>query len=101
MKRILDEIINGIVKTINPERIILFGSVATGKDKDDSDFDILVLKEGISNRRKIAQKIYLNLDINASVDILVETPERFNTLKENPFMIYNDIAKSGRVIYER
>ena len=101
MGKILDEIIKEIVKAVNPEKIILFGSVAKGRNKSGSDFDIFVLKEGISHRRKLAQEIYLNLDINASVDILVETPERFNILKENPFMIYNDIAKSGKIVYER
>ena len=98
---ILDKIIEEIVKAVNPVKIILFGSISKGENQEGSDFDILVLKENISQRRKAAQKIYLSLNINASVDIIVETPERFDILKENPFMIYYEIAKSGRLIYER
>jgi len=51
--------------------------------------------------RKLAQRIYLKLDVDVSVDIIVETPKRFNQLKDNPFLIYNEIAKYGRVIYEK
>ncbi len=98
---ILDKIIEEIVKAVNPVKIILFGSISKGEDHEGSDFDILVLKERVSQRRKAAQKIYLKLNINASVDVIVETPERFDILKENPFMIYYEIAKSGRLIYER
>lgn len=41
------------------------------------------------------------LDVNVPVDVIVDTPERFNELKDNPFLIYNEIAKYGRVVYEK
>jgi len=39
--------------------------------------------------------------VDASVDVIVETPERFNALKNKWFLIYSDIASSGCVVYEK
>ena len=44
---ILRRIVEVIVREIDPERMILFGSRARGDHKEDSDYDILVLKEGV------------------------------------------------------
>ena len=41
----INEAINRIVKNINPEKIILFGSYASGNPSEDSDLDILIIKE--------------------------------------------------------
>ncbi|MCD4784960.1 MAG: nucleotidyltransferase domain-containing protein [Candidatus Eremiobacteraeota bacterium] len=101
MQNILTEIIQKVVEEAVPEKIILFGSRAKGEQTKDSDYDICVLKKGVFHKRKLAQRIYLALDVSASVDIIVETPEIFNELKNNPFLIYSDIAKFGNVVYEK
>ena len=98
---ILAEIIQKVVGEAVPDKIILFGSRAKGEQTEESDYDSCVLKKGVLHKRKLAQRIYLALDIKAPVDVIVETPERFNELKSNPFLIYCDIAKYGRVVYEK
>ena len=40
-----DAIVTSIVKTVDPDRIILFGSAARGTMNDESDLDILVVKD--------------------------------------------------------
>ena len=100
-QNILAEIVQKVVEEAVPEKIILFGSRAKEEQTKESDYDICVLKKGVLHKRKLAQRIYLALDINAPVDVIVETPERFNKLKTNPFLIYHDIAKYGRVVYEK
>jgi len=100
-KNHLKEITQQIVKEVAPDKIILFGSRAKKKQSKESDYDIFVLKNDLTHKRKLAQRIYLKLDVDVSVDIIVETPKRFNQLKDNPFLIYSDIAKYGRVIYEK
>jgi predicted nucleotidyltransferase len=98
----LDEAIEIIIQSIDPDKIILFGSRARDDYKKDSDYDICVIKKGISHRRKLAQQIYKFLyGVGVPVDIIVETPERFEELKENPFMIYKEISKYGKVVYEK
>ena len=102
MATVLEKVIYTIVSEVEPDKIILFGSRARREDKEQSDYDICVIKDGVDHRRKLAHKIYLSLyDVGASVDIIVETPERFDELKENRFMIYKEIATHGQVIYEK
>jgi predicted nucleotidyltransferase len=98
----LEKAIDIIVKVADPDKIILFGSRARGDSKKDSDYDLCVLKRNVEHRRKLAQKLYLSLYIvGEAIDVIVETPERFSDLKDNTFMIYKEIAKDGKVIYEK
>ncbi len=91
-----------IVKFVEPEKIILFGSRATGESKPDSDYDLFVIKKEAEHRRKLAQQIYRSLyGIGIAVDIIVETPDRFEALKNNPFLIYKEIESHGEVLYEK
>jgi predicted nucleotidyltransferase len=98
----LEKAIEIIIRSVDPEKIILFGSRARGDHKKESDYDICVIKKGVFHRRKVAQQIYRFLyGMGAPVDIIVETPEKFEELKDNPFMIYKEISKSGKVVYEK
>jgi len=99
--QILESIIASVVRIADPDKIILFGSRAKGKAKKDSDYDICVLKKNIKKRRKLAQKIYLKLNLMASVDVVVNTPSRYKEIKNNPFLIYHDIKKYGKIVYEK
>ncbi len=98
----LEKAIKIIIEVANPDKTILFGSRAKESYKEYSDYDICVIKKDVKHRRKLAQKLYKFLyGIGASVDIIVETPKRFEELKDNPFMIYREIAKYGRIVYEQ
>jgi len=98
---ILSQIVQSIVTTANPDKIILFGSRATGKENKDSDYDICVLKKNIKNRSKFVGKIYLNLNVMASVDVLAITPSRYEEVKNKWWFVYNDVNKYGKIIYEK
>jgi len=94
-------IVDRIVKTVNPDKIILFGSRSRGQGGPYSDYDLLVLKRGIDNRRALAHQIYRILaDVPAAVDILVETPERIERYQNSRGLVYAEAAK-GWVVYER
>ena len=97
----LQEVV-GRIKVVDPEKIILFGSRSKGTSHEESDYDLLVLKSNITNRRKLARIIYRKLiGVDASVDIIVESPERLERLKENPYLIYQEMLKTGKIIYEK
>lgn len=88
--------------SIDPDKVILFGSRATNNFRIDSDYDICVIKKNINHRRKLAQTIYKSLfGSGLNVDVIVETPERFQQLQENPYLIYQEIYTKGIVIYEK
>jgi predicted nucleotidyltransferase len=44
VKKIINEIVDGIIKGYKPKKVILFGSYAYGKPSEDSDIDLLIIK---------------------------------------------------------
>jgi predicted nucleotidyltransferase len=97
----LKTIVKIIVETVDPDRIILFGSRSRKGWSDDSDYDILVIKEGVYHRRRLTQEIYRALSgVPVAIDIVLETPERLARYCDTPGLVYAEALK-GRVLYER
>jgi len=98
----LEKAIDIIIQVANPDKIILFGSRARGDSKKDSDYDLCVLKRNVEHRRKLAQQIYVSLcDVSTPIDVIVQTPDKFDELKDDPYLVYKQIAKDGVVVYEK
>ena len=57
----LDKIKDIIIRTVSPDKIILFGSRARGEAKSNSDYDILIIKDGLKNERILTRKINYEL----------------------------------------
>jgi len=96
----LEEIINRILQVIIPDKIILFGSRARGEARPDSDYDLLVIKSGIKNERKIAQEIHIKLvGVDESVDVIVKTPESIEKSKKRFISIVKEALNEGIVVY--
>ncbi len=98
----LEKVLRIIIQTADPDRIILFGSRAKGQAKPDSDYDLCVLKHGLTQRRPLVRELYRSLlGVGVPVEVIVETPERFEQHKENPYLIYHEIDRDGQVVYEK
>ena len=98
----LSMIVRIIVEAIDPDSIIPFGSRGKGSIKGESDYDICIT-EGRCGRTPIScENPYRSLyRVGVPVDILVETPDLFNVYKNNPHLIYCDITRFGKIIYEK
>ena len=98
--RIIDLLVKEIVETVNPLKIILFGSAARGEMKQDSDIDLLVvMPEGV-HRRRTAQLLYRQISgLGVPFDILVATPEDLEKHRDNIGLIYRVVLQEGREIY--
>jgi predicted nucleotidyltransferase len=91
---------NRIVRRFDPERIILFGSYATGKAGPDSDVDLLVVMPVAGSKRKKAVEIGVALhDINVAKDVIVVRPEEFAWRKNIAGTIEWPAARHGKVLY--
>ena len=98
----LDKIRDIIIETVQPDKIILFGSRATGEFKEDSDYDIFILKRGITNERTITNAVNRALfdkNIFDPIDIVASNPEKFEHNKNNPYRVYKDIFYQGITLY--
>lgn len=99
---IVDETVRRITECFDPEKIILFGSYAQGKVTADSDVDILVVMREEGSRREAANKIDLALaDRAIPMDLIVVTPEQFESQRTSIGTIIGEAARQGKVIYER
>jgi len=97
---VIVEIVRRIVEASHPDRIILFGSAARGEVGPHSDIDLLVVKSGVKNRRRLAQDIYMNLaGVGVGVDIVVATPEDVEYLKDRVGSVIRPAMREGREIY--
>lgn len=89
------------LKAYDPEKIILFGSYASGQADQYSDIDLVIIKR--TDKRFVERLVeagsYLNLPI--SLDIFVYTPEEFQVMAEaeNPFI--EKVQREGRIVYEK
>ena len=99
-QRILDAIVERIVQTVQPEKIILFGSAARGEMNRHSDVDILVVKDA-SDLRDLTGEIYHSLyGVGAAVDIIMVTPDDVERYKDSHPLVIKPALREGRVVYE-
>ena len=102
-----EETIADVVQTIAdnclPEKIILFGSYATGNPTPDSDLDILVIMASEQPQRvKRAIPIHqLFRPKPCSMDIMVYTPSEVTYWNGTANHIVTEALRTGKVLYER
>ncbi len=98
----LPEITERIIKTSNPEKIILFGSHARGNTHPDSDVDLLIIIPKIKKIRAESVRVRRALrGLLIPIDVIVSTPEQIERLGNTKGLIYHTALSEGRVIYER
>ncbi|MFQ5813640.1 MAG: nucleotidyltransferase domain-containing protein [Anaerolineae bacterium] len=100
----LQAIVETIVQVARPERVILFGSRATGMAQSESDYDFLVVVRGIRNEREVSRRIYralLDKRVGAAVDVVVVNTGTLEQHKESPFYVYRQALQEGKVFYDR
>ena len=105
MVNVSDELISdmkdAIVREVNPQKIVLFGSWALGQAHEHSDVDLLVIEREPfgqhRSRRLEAAKIWRCLSsFRVSKDILVYSSQELNQLPR----VVRDALREGKVLYE-
>ncbi len=98
---VVDQIVGRVLSVATPNRIILFGSAATGQMTPDSDIDLLVLEDAPVDRRKESVMLCRTLrGLGLPFDVIVVSTEWFEESKDVVGGIAYPAHKNGRVIYE-
>ena len=98
---IIREVVGKILTVAHPERVILFGSAATGAMSPDSDVDLLVIEKDVENPRDETLKIRKALsEFEVPFDVIVMASERFEETRNVIGGIAYPANKYGKVIYE-
>lgn len=98
----LELVVETLVRAHPLERIVLFGSHATGHSQWDSDLDLLVvwqtdlppLERALETRRLLE-------GIDCPLDIVVYTPAELAYWKQAPSSFASQILAEGTTLYER
>lgn len=101
--QLLEEVCAAIVRTIAPEQIILFGSMARGEGDTAHDIDLYVIKRGPHDRREVERSIEkLFLGRLFALDVLVATPEQVEkSINAGNSFLSQEVFQKGRVLCER
>jgi len=98
---LLSEVVRRVLTVARPDRIILFGSAASGQMTKDSDIDLLVVEPEPADTRGRSVEIRRVLgDVQYPVDAIVMSSERFEETKNIVGGIAYPAHKYGRIIYE-
>lgn len=100
-KPVFDEITKLLIKELDPEQIILFGSYAWGVPTEDSDVDLFIIisesDEPPAKRARYAHKCLRNLGI--SKDIIVRTRQEVEKYRNIKTSFESVILKKGKILY--
>ena len=99
---VIGGVVSVIVRNCDPERIILFGSAATGRNRRGSDLDLLVVMDSTLPRHKRAAPIRLLFSpYPCPMDILIYTPAEVGRWRGTTNHIVTEALDQGKVVYER
>jgi len=96
---LLEEIVARLQKA-QPIKMYLFGSQAMGTADNDSDIDLLLVKDSVTSKIKEmndARKLLRGL--GKSFDVIVSSKEEFDFYRTQVNSVHHAAANYGKVIY--
>lgn len=94
----LEYIKKQIVEKYHPKKIILFGSIAKGTFRKDSDIDLCIIKDTL-DKRNLLTDMYVNIDSNIPFDLVLYTVEEWHNCVEDKSSFAHSINNTGVKIY--
>jgi len=95
-----ERVIEMAKEKIAPDLMIVFGSVANGTANEDSDLDLVLVKESDENR--LIRSVNARLALKGSkvpIDIIVYTPEEFKERLASKYSLPSEALATGRVVH--
>ena len=103
-EELIQRVVDKLVEEYGPQQVILFGSYAYGTPDQDSDIDLLVIKETeepFIERVVQVCKATRGLHKGIPFDPMVLTPEELNSRLRKGDHFFQDIVRKGRLMYAR
>lgn len=100
----IQTIVARLIADYQPEKIVLFGSFATGMPDGDSDIDLLIIKstaESPLERRIRVRQIVADIERRIPFSPLVLTPEELARRLHMGDPFYQEILARGKTLYVR
>ena len=103
LQELWPQVVDEVVRAVDPLELILFGSVARGEDGPDSDIDLLVVLDHIepSEKRPMMARIRSAIETFAPIDVIVTDPAEMAERRDDVGSILYWPLREGRVVYRR
>jgi len=89
-----------LVRVFKPDRIVLFGSYAEGRARDDSDVDLLVAMDHKKSGPETAAMMIEQLKPRFAVDLIVKSEREIKRRMEQEDFFLQQVMREGKVLYE-
>lgn len=100
-KNEIKEISNRLAHLFSPQKIILFGSYATGKADSHSDVDLLVITSFRGRRRQLMVEMDRAIaPFKKPVDIIIYTADEYDKHRFIPGTIARYAFLEGKILYD-
>jgi predicted nucleotidyltransferase len=105
-RKLLEKNLRRVLKILKekyrPDRVILYGSLATGRIHPSSDLDLVIVKKNLPKRYwdRVKEVSALLADRDVAIDFTIWTPDELQDDRENPFL-KEEVMKKGKTVYER
>ncbi|KCZ70862.1 putative nucleotidyltransferase [Candidatus Methanoperedens nitroreducens] len=103
-RKALDNIVNRLEQDYDPEQIILFGSYAYGNPTEESDLDLLIVKdtaEPVLARWTRVRKLVSDLRKGIAFSPVIITPSELKNRLEKRDPFFEEIIRRGKKLYVR
>jgi predicted nucleotidyltransferase len=97
----IQALVNRIVESFHPERIILFGSYAYGTPSPYSDVDLLVILPFEGKNFRQSMRIINTVNPPFSADVLARRPDDTRWRYEQGDPLIREALDKGKVLYEQ
>lgn len=99
----MDAAVRRLIEAAKPQRLYLFGSYVRNQATRDSDLDVLVVvDDSVADTRQESVRLRALLqDIRMPMDVLVVRAGTFERLKDRIGLIYREVVRHGRLVYDR
>src|SRR5438093_13028006 len=95
------EAVRRLVEASQPLKIIVFGSQARQTGRSDSDLDLMVVLDKVSDPVKESVRLRRLLKgLIMAVDVLVVDRAKFDYWRDTPGNVFFEAARAGRLVYE-
>jgi predicted nucleotidyltransferase len=97
------EVVEDIVSTVDPVKIILFGSVLRGEAGADSDLDLLVVLDELDpgDRARLMGEIRFAIGAPMAIDVFVTDVEECERRRDVVGSLHYWPLREGEMVYER
>jgi uncharacterized protein len=98
----LEKLTNTIIEIEQPDLIVLFGSYAYGEPDENSDLDLLIIKDYDVPRHKRGHTLLKALShVRFPFDIVFYTPAEIAKWRDASLAFITTVMSKGKVLYER